>query len=181
MTSIPLWKRGIQEADNELIYYSSPTITGTAIIPEQVQTIQNRSGNIISRVSEPATKLSPTLAPPEIAKDILFPSEAPIISQAGIVTDFWKLLIGSASEKTEAVTKFIPADQETLTTITESIKAGGGEPGTNWQDQPMVTIPTVNAFEFPSIPWGDIGKWAGVGLIAVAGIYLLGSYLGRGK
>jgi len=119
--------------------------------------------------------------PPKII-DLL--TQAPIVSQVGLVTDFWGLLVGTPGEKVETVAPYLPVDkggQDVLTDVVEKMEAADT---TGWTTQNYLTIPGAEpiVINFPELPdLGDIGKWLLLGAVAIGGLFIAGKFIGRKK
>lgn len=128
----------------------------------------------------PSVDVGPAI-PPKII-DLI--TQAPIVSQVGLVTDFWKLVIGTPGEKVETVAPYLPVDEGGQTVLIDVVEKMEAADTTGWTTQNYLTIPGAEptVINFPELPdLGDIGKWLLIGAIAIGGLFLLGKYVGRKK
>lgn len=122
---------------------------------------------INSHISEP---IDTTPAIPQVVTDFL--TQAPIISQVGLVTDLWGLLLGSPEQKAETVLPYLPITPQATTQIQEEVIAPMVASG-EWATTP--TLPTGQTFEMPDILGilGEAGKWVLIGGAALLGLYIV--------
>lgn len=105
-----------------------------------------------------------------------------LLGGAGLVWDFWSLLLGTGEEKAETIGSYLPIETVSGPTFedvaTSQITEEYGEG--NILVNPITG--TATPVDLPKLPsFGDIGKWLLIGGAALAGVYLLGKFLGRGR
>ena len=118
----------------------------------------------------------------------------PIVAQIDTIQDAWGLIAGSPEDKVNVVQEITgttvddltreQAEQQQEETLSDVILSD--PQGTGWIEKPIITIPFAPVIETPQMPdiFGglkDVGKWVLIGGGLLAGIWLLGKYIGRGK
>jgi len=143
-------------------------------IPSSRPISSYKKGEVISRSPTAIKDMGYDI--PQKIKDSL--SQPPVVAQAGMMWDFWKLWLGTPQDKLETVTPYLPVNEGTSQIIYDVGKQIEQQPNNEWYtSQNYFTFPGVEpiAFNFPELPnFGDIGKWLLIGGVAIAGIYLLG-------
>jgi hypothetical protein len=102
-----------------------------------------------------------------------------LLGGAGLVSDFWSLLGGTGEQKAETLQSWLPLETVSGATFPEAAtEILEEEYGTgNLFVNPISG--EVTEVKLPDL--SDVGKWLLIAGGAIAGLYLLGKYVGRGK
>lgn len=154
------------------------TTSGTGTTLEQLQQTAPISNVVKANIEQRNKATSQVkIATPSKVEDVI--GGGLLFGGASLVSDFWSLFAGTAEEKVNTIESYLPLETVSGLTFPEvatpTLKEAYGEGNI------LVNPITGEASQVELPDLSGVGKWLLIAGGAIAGLYLLGKYIGRGK